>query len=206
MRIRKREGVAGALAFALTCFCLLCIIFFTASVHASVGVGYHAVQAPLVVTPTDTSTPSPTVTTTPSPTVTTQRDQERFSIANGQHDRGRENIANRRGFAWRVTNQQRNIHQHQPGCERSVYPGEQPGQSIESGRQPSRQCFASYPDGPGWGRVARPAINSGAHNLTQTAGSHSIAKVTPQWCGPLETHTRRRPTGSVIYSTGQWCV
>src|SRR5712692_1205234 len=67
---RSRPGnfvihyMAGALALALTCFCVLCIIYFTASVHASVGVGYLAAQAPLNK-PADTSTPSPTVTDTP---------------------------------------------------------------------------------------------------------------------------------------------
>src|SRR5258708_5253169 len=71
--------IAGSLALALACFCLLCIIFFTTSAHASVGTGYHTAQMPLdpptdtsTPSPTDTSTPSPTVvTTTPSPTVTT---------------------------------------------------------------------------------------------------------------------------------------
>ncbi len=65
------QYVAGALALALTSFCLLCIIFFTTAAQASVGSGYHTAQTPLVITPTDTSTPSPTVTNTPSPTVTT---------------------------------------------------------------------------------------------------------------------------------------
>src|SRR5712691_813787 len=61
---RSRPGnfvihyMIGALALALTSFCVLCIIFFTTSVRASVGAGYHAVQAPLHK-PTNTSTPSP---------------------------------------------------------------------------------------------------------------------------------------------------
>jgi hypothetical protein len=84
MRTRKDEetaGVqylAGVLALALTCLCLLCIIFFTAAAHASVGTGYHTAQMPhdpptvtSTPSPTVTSTPSPTITSTPSPTVTT---------------------------------------------------------------------------------------------------------------------------------------
>ncbi len=62
--------IAGALALALACFSLVCILFLTTAAHASVGSGYHNAQTPLAVTPTVTSTPSPTVTTTPSPTVT----------------------------------------------------------------------------------------------------------------------------------------
>lgn len=65
------QYATGASALALVGFCLLCIIFLTAPVHASVGNGHSAAQTPLDVTPTDTNTPSPTVTTTPSPTVTT---------------------------------------------------------------------------------------------------------------------------------------